>query len=193
MALIAAMRQQDVASAAVYRAQFIIQSVVDLPVPVAQSIYGRVVFRKINCFRFLFLKYRHVVRPQIREVIRLFPEIIMIAGNQKNLCVRNLSKKAADLPHLLFQRLCVEKIPRHKQKLRFFSFCHPDHICKRIPDLPRPLLTPRLSLIRLYPEMYVCDMYKFQTASSPFCVNYLYCTLSRHVSQVYPACTLSQK
>ncbi len=103
-------------------------------------------------------------------------------------------KRRLTSPHLLFLSGCAwKRSPVTKQKLRFFSFCHPRSHLQRIPDLPRPLLTPRLSLIRLYPEMYVCDMYKFQTASSPFCVNYLYCTLSRHVSQVYPACTLSQK
>ena len=85
MALIAAMRQQDVAPAAVYRAQIIIPSVAD-PVPVAQSIWSCCIPENRLLPAFLFSKYRHVVRLQPAEVIRLFPEITAIAG-KKDLCV----------------------------------------------------------------------------------------------------------
>ena len=110
MPLIASMCEQNINSVRIFRKNFIVQSLPDLTMPIAQTINRRILLRKIKAHYFLSWEETDIFRPLTCPVKRILLYVIVISCHEQYFCLRYPRKQSADFLQFSLQWLFVKKI-----------------------------------------------------------------------------------
>ena len=127
---------------------------------IAKSIDIRMNPGELHSLHGCLLQKVDIFVPYKITISRIFSQIIMVSRDQDYLCILYRGKQIIHFFKLPQKRLPMKQVPGNQKKICLPPARLLNHLAKGLPDLLVSPCTPRISLIRLGPQMYISQMYK---------------------------------
>ena len=116
---------------------------------------------KIHRAQLLIHKKGHIGTPLKAHESRIFPNSVMVSGNDNHLDSGNGGKQIIDLLQIPQQGLAVEEIAGNKQKINIPDFCLANDFTKSIMDGVGPFPAPGLIAVGMHSPVNISCVDEF--------------------------------
>ncbi len=151
MFFVAPMDHQDLIGLLMFGISAGICLFMDLPLMVTAAVNRRAEVREPDALHLGTFQHMDIVRPLKRIVVRIFFDIIMIAGDQDCLGIRHLGQQRIHFFQFPKKGLPVEQIPGDQKQIDILFIADPDQLFQALPDLLFPRFGQPFSQIRTCP------------------------------------------